>query len=136
MNVLLILSLTLLASGLLQAGESPAEEAPDPLMARLQSVQQMRMRLEQDMSDYLAQARAKSVLQPQQPQAQPDLRTMRQDVQANLQRLEERFRCLDVDISGNNGNVVLVCGDNHGPVSTNNQQAFGADLNVINGGGL
>jgi len=136
MKTLLILSLTLLASGWLHASESPPAETPDPLMARLQSVQQMRMRLEQDMSDYLAAARAKSVMQPQQVQQQPDLRTMRQDVQANLQRLEERFRCLDVDISGNNGNVVLVCGDNHGPVSTNNQQAFGADLNVINGGGL
>ena len=131
-----LLTCALLMSGHLAAQGPERELPPDPLMERIQSVQQMRMRLEQDMANYLAEARAKSGVQPQQVQQSTDLCTMRQDVQANLQRLEDRFRCLDVDISGNNGNVVLVCGNNHGPVSTNNQQAFGADLNINNGGGL
>jgi len=107
----------------------------DPVVQRLQALQQMRGRLEQDMAAYLNEARAKSGVQPMQGGPAPEVRQMRQDVQANLQRLEDRFRCLDVDIKGNNGNVVLVCGNNHGAVRTNTQQAFGADLNV-NGGGL
>ncbi|MCW9053683.1 MAG: hypothetical protein OQJ91_15430 [Motiliproteus sp.] len=111
----------------------PAGAGYDPAMERLQAMQQMRLRLEQDMADYLNSARANGVGRPVQPADSPTLREMRQDVAANMERLEDRFRCLDVDIQGNNGNVVLVCGDNHGPVSTNNQQAFGADLNVSGG---
>ncbi len=105
----------------------------DLAMERLQNLQQMRLRLEQDTADYLGNARANTSAQPVQAAASSDLRQMRQDVAANMERLEDRFRCLDVDIKGNNGNVVLVCGDNYGPVSTNNQQAFGADLNVSGG---
>ncbi|MEH6626435.1 MAG: hypothetical protein V7739_08320 [Motiliproteus sp.] len=112
---------------------APAEAAVDPVMGQLQNLQQMRLRLEQDMADYLGNARANIGLRPVQAAAAPDLREMRQDVAVNMERLEDRFRCLDVDIKGNNGNVVLVCGDNYGPVSTNNQQAFGADLNVSGG---
>jgi len=106
----------------------------DPTLQRLQALQEMRGRLEQDMANYLNDARAKSGVQPMQVGAAPEVRQMRQDVQANLQRLEDRFRCLDVDIKGNNGNVVLVCGNNHGAVRNNTQQAFGADLNVEGGG--
>ncbi len=110
------------------------EPATDPVVERLQALQQMRLRLEQDMAAYFGNARASSNGRPMQPADAPDLRQMRQDVASNLNRLEDRFRCLDVDVKGNNGNVVLVCGDNYGPVSTNNQQAFGADLNVSGGG--
>ena len=111
--------------------DTPA--AMDPAMAQLQNLQQMRMRLEQDMATYLGNSRANTGARPMQPADAPDIRQMRQEVAGNLERLEDRFRCLDVDIKGNNGNVVLVCGDNYGPVSTNNQQAFGADLNVSGG---
>jgi len=130
------LSLSVLLSTAALA-QTPVNDPPtiDPVIERLQALQHIRGRLEQDMGAYMAEARNKSGVRPMQAQQPEDLRLMRQDVQANLQRMEERFRCLDVDISGNNGNVVLVCGNNHGAVSSNTQQAFGADLNV-NGGGL
>ncbi|MCV6590421.1 MAG: hypothetical protein OIF57_15575 [Marinobacterium sp.] len=128
-----------LCSSLCLAQVPQQDIAVDPLLIQLQSLQQMRGRLEQDMAQYLDEARAKSGVQPMQPGNAPEVRQMRQDVQANLQRLEDRFRCLDVDIQGNNGNVVLVCGNNQGAVSSNTQQAFGADLNIkrpsLRGGG-
>ncbi len=115
--------------------DSDADPATEPWVERLQRLQQMRLRLEQDMAEYFGQARAGAASggSPQAPAGGTEVRQMRQDMAASLERLEDRFRCLDVDLNGNNGNVVLVCGDNHGPVSTNNQQAFGADLNVSGG---
>ena len=105
-------------------------------MAQLQALQSMRMRLEQDWSDYLGNARANTGTgaMPVQPVGGNDVGQMRAQVSHNLERMEERFRCLDVDMTGNNGNVVLVCGDNNGGIATNNQQALGADLNVRGGG--
>ncbi len=132
-RLITVMLLGLLSSAAMAEAVTPSGAAIDPVMERLQSLQQMRMRLEQDMADYLGNARANIGAQPVQAASSPDLRQMRQDVAANMERLEDRFRCLDVDIQGNNGNVVLVCGDNYGPVSTNNQQAFGADLNVSGG---
>ncbi len=110
-----------------QAGADPAQ---NPLLQRLQNLQQMRLRFEEDMAAYLGNARAISGSPSAPPTDAPTIGQMRQQVAGKLERLEDRFRCLDVDIKGNNGNVVLVCGDNYGPVSTNNQQAFGADLNA------
>jgi len=112
----------------------PEAVAPDPVIQRLQALQTMRARLEQDWAGYLHAARANTNAQPMTPAATPEVRQMRQEVTHNLERLEDRFRCLDVDLNGNNGNVVLVCGDNQGPIGTNNQQAFGADLSVSGGG--
>lgn len=109
--------------------------AVDPVIEQLQSLQSMRMRLEQDWSGYLNAARSHTSAQPKQPATTADVHQMRQQVTHNLERMEDRFRCLDVDLNGNNGNVVLVCGDNNGGIATTNQQALGADLNV-GGGGL
>lgn len=129
-----IFCLILLLSTLARA-EAPAGPAGgDPLLQRLQSLQQMRMRLEQDWAAYLNSARANTAARPVPAAQAPDVRQMRQEVTHNLERMEDRFRCLDVDLNGNNGNVVLICGDNQGPISTNNQQAFGADLSVGGGG--
>ncbi|MEH6650878.1 MAG: hypothetical protein V7707_12695 [Motiliproteus sp.] len=131
-----LLSLCILISGTVLAEEPPATAAQpvDPVIERLQSLQSMRQRFEQDWSYYLQSARDNTGVQPMQPSGSPDVRQMRQEVTQNLARMEERFRCLDVDLNGNNGNVVLICGDNNGGISNNNQQALGADLNVRGGG--
>lgn len=131
-----LLSLCVLISGTVLAEEplATAAQPVDPVIERLQSLQSMRQRLEQDWSYYLNSARENTGVQPMQPSGSPDVRQMRQEVTQNLARMEERFRCLDVDLNGNNGNVVLICGDNNGGVSNNNQQALGADLTVSGGG--
>ncbi|WP_421863381.1 hypothetical protein [Motiliproteus sp.] len=133
-----VFSLLVLLSGAAMAETMPpgADQPPpvDPVIERLQSLQSMRLRLEQDWANYLQSARSNTGAQPIQPGSAPEVRQMRQEVNQNLARMEERFRCLDVDLKGNNGNVVLVCGDNNGGISTNNQQALGADLNVSGGG--
>ena len=135
-----LLSLCVLISSTVLADQSPeiapatAAQPVDPAIERLRSLQSMRQRLEQDWSYYLNSARENTGVQPMQPSGSPDVRQMRQEVTQNLARMEERFRCLDVDLNGNNGNVVLICGDNNGGVSNNNQQALGADLTVSGGG--
>ncbi|WP_210397884.1 hypothetical protein [Motiliproteus sediminis] len=115
------------------ADNAATNAAPPPELQRLQALQNMRLRLEQDWAGYLQAARNNASAQPVAVGATPEVAQMRQQVTHNLERLEDRFRCLDVDLNGNNGNVVLICGDNNGRVDSNNQQALGADLNVSGG---
>lgn len=135
------LGLLMLLSSVVWADQAPPVDGQyqtqpiDPVIQQLQSLQNMRLRLEQDWSSYLQSARSNTGSQPIQQGSTPEVRQMRQEVNQNLARMEERFRCLDVDLKGNNGNVVLVCGDNNGGINTNNQQALGADL-TVSGGGL
>ncbi|MEH6470101.1 MAG: hypothetical protein V7752_02515 [Halopseudomonas sp.] len=141
MKLILFTLCVLISSGVWAQVEETTvpQQAPsqpqDPVIEQLQSLQSMRMRLEQDWSNYLNAARSNTGAQPMQPATAAGVGQMRQEVTHNLERMEDRFRCLDVDLNGNNGNVVLVCGDNNGGIATTNQQALGADLN-IGGGGL
>lgn len=133
MNPFITALALLLGLSMVPAYADNAATSADQELQRLQALQNMRLRLEQDWAGYLQAARNNASAQPIATGATPEVAEMRQQVTHNLERLEDRFRCLDVDLNGNNGNVVLICGDNNGRVDTNNQQALGADLNVSGG---
>ena len=96
------------------ATQAPVDPQTGPLIEQLHSLQSMRQRLEQDWSDYLNHARANTGNQPRPASAGAEVGVMRQQVTHQMERMEDRFRCLDVDMDGNQGNVVLICGDNNG----------------------
>ena len=128
----------LLAACLVLAAPALAEEAPKagPSLATLH---QMRMQIGRDQANQDAEARGRTGVRRVAAGGgdRPTLAAMRQENQANLSRIVNRFRCLDVDIDvdGNEGqtNLVLVCGDVVNGAVQNTNTNTGGDLNVSTG---
>lgn len=129
------------------AQASPANKPPTQPLTKAQIAQQerqallqrmyaMRVRFEQERAAAENQARANVQLAARSnPRIQdsPTVSGLRAQTTAQLSRFESQFQCLDVDLEGNNGNTVVICGDNTGDISGSNVSAE-RDIVTLQGG--
>lgn len=114
--------------------ERKAKEAQQKLLQRMYN---MRIRFEQERAAAENMARANVRLaSPDQYRHMdaPTVTALRQQTNQQLSRFEQMFRCLDVDVEGNTGNTVVICGDNSGDISGRNVHAE-RDIVTVQGGG-
>jgi hypothetical protein len=103
----------------------------------LDALYEMRIALEQDRAqrDFELEARTGALAREE---AAPGFAEMRREVAADLERMESRYRCLDidVDVEGNAGqtNLTLVCGNLENGVIQNSNTRANRDLVLGDGG--
>lgn len=103
-----------------------AQQEKQAKQALLQRMYNMRIRFEQERTAAENMARANVRLATQQNYRHMDAPTvtgLRHQTNQQLTRFEQMFRCLDVDVEGNSGNTVVICGDNSGDISGRNVHA-------------
>jgi len=119
------ITLAMLLLAALPAGASDFGQA-DADQRLLQRIYELRMRLEADRLRAEKEARANVRLVTQGGAATADSPTvsgLRAQTSVELTRIEQAFRCLDVDVDPNGGNTVVICGDNSGDISGSNVSA-------------
>ena len=130
---------TLALAALLFAFATPAvaeQQRPSPEQVLLQKMYQMRIQLENERARRDNEARANVRLQnPGSPGRadSPTVSGLRAQTNQQLARMEQQFRCLDVDFEANGGNTVVICGDNSGDIS-GSTVAAGRDIVTFEGG--
>ncbi len=100
---------------LVLAAAAPAQEAVAPSgQELLHGVHEMRVRLENDRAVSEQRAQQSTLAVVRSARGVPGISEMRRDLQESLDRVEINHQCLDVDVEGNQGNLILICGDNAG----------------------
>ncbi len=120
-NLITALMLLLLSSSAL--ADAPSDQD------RLRKLYEMRMRIERDEANANRRIGATSL----SPQAidSPTVTQMQQHVQNSLTRIENRFRCLDIDVKTEGGGITnIVCGANNGGISSERTTAAGDIIRV------
>jgi len=96
---------------------------------RLQRMYQMRSRIQSDEANANRRVSAPRL----SPQAidSPTVSQMQQQVYNNLSRIENRFRCLDIDVKNEGGGITnIVCGANNGGISSDRTEAAGNIIKI------
>ncbi len=122
--VLVISCLGLAQQAHAQKPQPAAQMTPEQAM--LQRMYNLRARLDQERAQAENEARANVRLVTQSQNRQIDAPTvsgLRAETNVALSRFEQQFSCLDVDVEGNSGNTVVICGGNSGDITGSNVSA-------------
>ncbi len=97
--------------------------------ALLKRLYQTRMQLDRERQMRDNEARSNSLRrEPVATRDAPTVNEMRSVTYQQLSRMEQNFRCLDVDVNAQGGNTVIICGGNSGDITGTNTTA-GRDIN-------
>lgn len=117
-------------------GIAETPQAQDADRALLQRIYEMRMRYDRERAQKENEARSNVRLVTQTGGGRvdsPTVTALRSQTRQQLVRFEQQFRCLDVDVSSEGGNTVVICGDNSGDITGSNISAE-RDIVSVQGG--
>lgn len=139
MRLLPIIIVIVFASAVTDSVQADQRQNAKPTAEQLllQRIYQMRVRFEQERARAENEARANVRLISQGGLRagvdSPTVTGLRQQTNQQLSRFESQFQCLDVEVEGNSGNTVVICGDNAGDINGTNVSAQ-RDIVTVNGG--
>jgi hypothetical protein len=84
------------------------------------NIHEMRLIYEQEAAEAESRARQNTLSVVADSDDDPSIPEMRRELGQSLEHMESRFQCLDVDVRGNEGNLILICGDNAGTAENSN----------------
>lgn len=100
----------------------------------LRKMYEMRIRNDNDRarSENVARSNVSLVTQSRASQTDsPTVTGMRNQTSVQLTRLEQQFRCMNMDVDTAGGNTVVICGDNSGDISGSNETVVGDKVTII-----
>lgn len=118
---------------LLPALVAQAEEKQEMSEAQilLRKMYEMRQRNDNDRARKENEARANVHLVTGTTQTDsPTVTSMRNQTSVQLTRMEQQFRCMNMDVDSNGGNTVVICGDNTGNINGYNETVVGDKITV------
>lgn len=92
------------------------------------NLRQMRQIIEQESAQAAAQARGNTAGIYINPADSPSLGVLREQLARSMERLEDR--CFGLEAKADNGNVIVICGDNAGTAQNANVRSS-ADTTVV-----
>ena len=125
-----------LLSGLITATSETASAADRDLLKRLHG---MRVQMDNERTRKDNDARANgSMVRPKIGQTAsrrggsdaPTVNDMRSAMSMTMTRFQQSYRCLEIDAANENGNTVVVCGDNNGTINNERTEA-GRDIITV-----
>ncbi len=114
--LVVVLLLTFLPGVALAQEQRPAGQVP------VKAISATRAQLEQEEERERERAHANAAPAPSAEAT--SVSGMRATLSEKLEQIDEHFRCQKVDIEGNPGNVVLVCGDNNGLIGASQRNVY------------